>query len=159
MERVNKTFKYRYIKDYDGGTLMEAYVNPDINYSEISNIIKKQNDFLKKQILSRLNVCERYKFSDLEKILRKNQDENNSKIKISENLFNLIPGIKENNWEYTDYMNLINNSNSNLNFLSQCRNVINKLKMYKNSWPFHNPVDVKDVPDYYDVIKEPMGKD
>jgi hypothetical protein len=27
---------------------------------------------------------------------------------------------------------------------------------HENSWPFRKPVDPKKVPDYYDVIKEPM---
>lgn len=30
-----------YIKDYDGGTLMECYVHPFIDYSNISSLIKK----------------------------------------------------------------------------------------------------------------------
>jgi len=30
-----------YIKDYDGGTLMECYVNPDIDFDNIGNDIKK----------------------------------------------------------------------------------------------------------------------
>jgi len=25
------------------------------------------------------------------------------------------------------------------------------------SWPFQKPVDVKDVPNYYKIIKDPMG--
>ena len=24
-------------------------------------------------------------------------------------------------------------------------------------WPFREPVDARDVPDYYDIIKDPMG--
>jgi hypothetical protein len=27
------------------------------------------------------------------------------------------------------------------------------------SWPFQKPVDVKDVPNYYKIIKDPMGKE
>lgn len=27
---------------------------------------------------------------------------------------------------------------------------------HENSWPFRKPVDQKKVPDYYDVIKNPM---
>jgi len=26
------------------------------------------------------------------------------------------------------------------------------------SWPFQKPVDVKDVPNYYKIIKDPMGR-
>ena len=29
-----------YIKDYDGGTLMECYIHPKVNYSAISQMIK-----------------------------------------------------------------------------------------------------------------------
>ena len=28
----------------------------------------------------------------------------------------------------------------------------------RNSWPFKQPVDPGDVPNYYKVVKEPMGK-
>ena len=33
-----------YIKDYDGGTLMECYVNPNIDFDNIYYDIKKQKD-------------------------------------------------------------------------------------------------------------------
>lgn len=29
---------------------------------------------------------------------------------------------------------------------------------HPDAWPFREPVDARDVPDYYDVIKDPMGK-
>ena len=45
MERVIYSL-YSYIKDYDGGTLMEAYCNPDIDYSGLSEIVKKQKEVL-----------------------------------------------------------------------------------------------------------------
>jgi hypothetical protein len=45
MERVICSL-YSYIKDYDGGTLMEAYCNPDIDYSGLSEIVKKQKEVL-----------------------------------------------------------------------------------------------------------------
>lgn len=28
-----------------------------------------------------------------------------------------------------------------------------------DAWPFKEPVDARDVPDYYDIIKDPMGKE
>lgn len=27
-----------------------------------------------------------------------------------------------------------------------------------DAWPFKEPVDARDVPDYYEIIKDPMGK-
>jgi len=148
---------YSYIKDYDGGTLMEAYVNPEINYSDLSDTIKKQKEFLIKQISKHLNICERYKFSDLEKVLKKHKYDEEKDAKISESLFMNIPGVIDANWDYKDYLNLANNVNTNVNFYTQCKNIIQKLKSNKNSWPFLKPVDFKEVPDYYEVIKEPMG--
>jgi hypothetical protein len=29
---------------------------------------------------------------------------------------------------------------------------------HADAWPFKDPVDPRDVPDYYDIIKDPMGK-
>jgi len=29
---------------------------------------------------------------------------------------------------------------------------------HADAWPFKEPVDARDVPDYYDIIKDPMGK-
>lgn len=43
--------------------------------------------------------------------------------------------------------------------------ILSKLVLFKQSmhdhvdaWPFKEPVDARDVPDYYDIIKDPMGK-
>ncbi|CAF0881221.1 unnamed protein product [Adineta steineri] len=35
-------------------------------------------------------------------------------------------------------------------------NLIDQLLAHKMSWPFQKPVDVKDVPNYYKIIKDPM---
>lgn len=39
-----------YIKDYEGGTMMECYVHPIIDYSRVSEIIKNQKDLVIKKI-------------------------------------------------------------------------------------------------------------
>lgn len=142
-----------YIKDYDGGTLMEAYCNPMINYSNLSETIKQQKQCIKNYAMKFLNVKTKYKFEDLEKVVKKAKLSEG----ISENLFNSIPGMINSGWTYDDYVkNLEEEKDGNTNFISQCRNIIMKLKENKNSWPFIEPVRIQDVPDYYDTIKEPM---
>jgi histone acetyltransferase len=44
-----------FIKDYDGGTLMECYIHPGMNYLDVNNTINKQRKF----ILERLQETSR----------------------------------------------------------------------------------------------------
>jgi hypothetical protein len=36
-------------------------------------------------------------------------------------------------------------------------NACNLFQTHKSAWPFMEPVDPNEAPDYYKVIKEPMG--
>ena len=38
------------------------------------------------------------------------------------------------------------------------RFIASSLQTHKMAWPFLEPVDPSDAPDYYRVIKEPMGE-
>lgn len=40
--------------------------------------------------------------------------------------------------------------------LKACEEIVNDLMKHEDSWPFLRPVSKKMVPDYYDIIKEPM---
>lgn len=42
-------------------------------------------------------------------------------------------------------------------FALSCR-LLPPLQAHKMAWPFLEPVDTNDAPDYYRVIKEPMGE-
>jgi hypothetical protein len=39
-----------------------------------------------------------------------------------------------------------------------CQELLNQLVNHENAWPFRKPVDPKQVRDYYEIIKQPMGK-
>jgi histone acetyltransferase len=41
-------------------------------------------------------------------------------------------------------------------FQSSCLHILERLVEFKSSWPFLKPVKKEEVPDYYDVIKNPM---
>lgn len=38
------------------------------------------------------------------------------------------------------------------------RHLVSELRASPHSWPFHEAVNPDEVTDYYDIIKEPMGK-
>ena len=43
-------------------------------------------------------------------------------------------------------------------YIAKGRSFSAHLQAHKMAWPFLDPVDEKEVPDYYSIIKEPMGK-
>ena len=175
--------KYKeYIKDYDGGTLMEAEIDDKIDYSNISDIFKQQKDWIVKNSQKFLNYKRKHTYQEFEDELKKkginidslinkdnniinlnneqnNDSKNNDDIEVTKELFECIPGVKEAGWSYEDYKqqceNEIKEENDN-NFLTQCRNIINKLKNHDKSEPFRQPVSEKKAPGYYEMIKNPM---
>ncbi|GAU33233.1 hypothetical protein TSUD_333560 [Trifolium subterraneum] len=38
------------------------------------------------------------------------------------------------------------------------RQLLKSMLDHADAWPFKEPVDARDVPDYYEIIKDPMGK-
>ena len=38
-----------------------------------------------------------------------------------------------------------------------CLNIIESMKRHKSAWPFIDPVNKEEVPDYYDIILDPIG--
>jgi histone acetyltransferase len=155
-----------YIKDYDGGTLMEAEIDSKIDYSNLSEILKQQKDCIVKYSQKFLNVKRKYTFSEFEEELKKkgldinsfkNNDKNNE-IEINKELFDCLPGVKDAGWTYEEYKIQCEKEKQgeNANFLTQCRNIINKLKNHEKSREFREPVDEKHAPGYYQKITEPM---
>lgn len=38
------------------------------------------------------------------------------------------------------------------------KRLVKQIQMHKNAWPFMEPVDPREAPTYYKIIKEPMGE-
>ena len=169
--------QYReYIKDYDGGTLMEAEIDQKIDYSNLSDILKQQKDCIVRYCQKFLNVKRKHTYQEFELELEKkglnmnlfettdkeknekNEIDDKKDIEITKELFDCIPGIKESGWTFEEYKNQCEKEKQgeNVNFLTQCRNIINKLKNQEKSREFREPVDKNLVPDYYQTITEPM---
>ncbi|OAY77265.1 Histone acetyltransferase GCN5 [Ananas comosus] len=87
-----------YIKDYDGGILMECKINLKLPYTDLATMIRRQRQAI------------------------------DEKIRELSNCHIVYPGI--------DFQKMMNE--------------------HPDAWPFREPVDARDVPDYYDIIKDPM---
>lgn len=131
-----------FIKDYYGSTMMQCQIVKDVDYVNISDILIQQNNAIIAKINSVINkrVYPGLKFED-------------GKEKLS---FEEIPGLKEAGWTHKTYEQA--KEGEEKTFEQQCLDILRALCEHPNSWPFQKPVDAKKVPDYYNIIKEPMGK-
>ncbi|VEV55696.1 histone acetyltransferase GCN5, putative [Plasmodium vinckei vinckei] len=135
---------FGYIKDYDGGTLMECYIFPNINYLRLSEMlyeqkktVKKAIHFIKPQIIFKgLNYFTENKGGNLHP--------------------SNIPGLLEIGWkkEHRD-MTAKKTHHKEIQLKDQIINVLDYLEKQQSAWPFLKPVSLSEAPDYYDIIKEP----
>ncbi|CAK0784458.1 hypothetical protein CVIRNUC_007662 [Coccomyxa viridis] len=142
-----------WIKDYDGGTLMECVINPKLPYTDFPTLVERQREALDRHIrtLSRSHV--------VHPGLTSFAADSHHHLSVSS-----IPGVKEAGWEPSEdsapaYRLSIERvmlppTPENLQTLMQA--AWQALLAHEDSWPFREPVDPEDVPDYYDVITDPV---
>lgn len=53
-------------------------------------------------------------------------------------------------------INPLLDDNDQVAFSFILESIVGQMKAVENSWPFHNPVNRKQIKDYYEVIKQPM---
>jgi histone acetyltransferase len=79
-----------YIKHYDGGTIMDCYVSKKIDFKNISNIMKKQKEFVMNIVT---NIAHKKIYKGLDFSSEKGFE------------FHDIPGLAESGWTEEDYKN------------------------------------------------------
>ena len=115
--RMPKHLWYGYIKDYDSGTLMDCYLNPDIDYNNISEDLKKQ----KAAVLEAVKKCyflKKYKGLQFDaRELEASSGTKKKKLEIEEKKgeegskfylkcikqFHEVPGLEESGWDVESY--------------------------------------------------------
>uniref|UniRef100_A0A8D2L0Y7 Histone acetyltransferase n=1 Tax=Varanus komodoensis TaxID=61221 RepID=A0A8D2L0Y7_VARKO len=139
--KVPKSRYLGYIKDYEGATLMECELNPRIPYTELSHIIKKQKEIIKK-LIERKQAQIRKVYPGLTCF----------KEGIRHIPIESIPGIRE--WT------LIFFSRKELKDPDQLyttlKNLLAQIKTHPSAWPFMEPVKKSEAPDYYEIIRFPI---
>lgn len=131
-----------YIKDYEGGTIMQCTMLPKIRYLEIGRMLLKQREAVHAKIRA---------FSRSHIIHPPPKEWKNGTCKIDPLS---IPAIKESGWS-PDMDELARQPRHGPNY-NQLLHLLNDMQNHSAAWPFTQPVNRDEVPDYYDVIKEPM---
>ncbi|KAH7285928.1 hypothetical protein KP509_33G051500 [Ceratopteris richardii] len=146
-----------YIKDYDGGTLMECKLDEKLPYIDLPALIRRQRQAIEERVRELSNCHVIYPGIEIPK---KEFGIPRRPIRIED-----IPGLKDAGWvpEQGGPNSRIRLMNSTTDgppsrqalhvFL---RTVLKAVFEHGDAWPFKDPVDPREVPDYYDIIKDPI---
>ncbi|XP_044503841.1 histone acetyltransferase GCN5-like isoform X2 [Mangifera indica] len=145
-----------YIKDYDGGILMECKIDPKLPYTDLSTMIHRQRQAIDEKIRELSNCHNVYRGIDFQK---KEAGIPKKIIKVED-----IPGLREAGWTPDQWghsrfrtLSASTDNASNQKFLTAfMRSLLKSMHDHSDAWPFKEPVDARDAPDYYDIIKDPM---
>uniref|UniRef100_A0A8D3DHI7 Histone acetyltransferase n=1 Tax=Scophthalmus maximus TaxID=52904 RepID=A0A8D3DHI7_SCOMX len=142
--KVPKSRYLGYIKDYEGATLMECELNPRIPYTELSHIIKRQKEIIKK-LIERKQTQIRKVYPGLTCF-----KEGVRQIPVES-----IPGIRETGWKPSnkDKGSEVKDPDVLYNML---KNLLAQVKTHPDAWPFMEPVKKSEAPDYYEIIRFPI---
>lgn len=134
-----------YIKDYEGGTLMQCSMLPSVlRYLDSGKILLLQRAAIEKKIKMR---SKSHIVRPGLQIFKKGKP--GFKLLAKE-----IPGLIESGWlEEMDKLAQKPKRGPHYNFMVT---LLSELTNHPLAWPFAVPVNKEEVGDYYDVIKEPM---
>ncbi|CEO99972.1 hypothetical protein PBRA_007706 [Plasmodiophora brassicae] len=140
-----------YIKAYDGGTLMECEINQRINYRRLQEMVTMQRECVEEKIraLSYSHVV----YPGLTAFR-----EGAKRIPITS-----IDGVEKAGWRPPGRASIRKSLSAATaaqspfaSQLAKMNAIIKRIRSCKDAWPFLVPVDTEQVPDYLDVIKQPM---
>lgn len=141
-----------YIKDYDGGILMECKIDPKLPYTDLSTMIRRQRQAIDEKIRELSNCHIVYPGIDFQK---KEAGIPKKAVKVED-----IPGLREAGWTPDQYghsrFKTVNSLSDQRSLTAFMRSLLKIMHDHPDSWPFREPVDARDVPDYYDIIKDPI---
>ncbi|KAJ6730841.1 hypothetical protein OIU85_021614 [Salix viminalis] len=154
--KLEKDRWHGYIKDYDGGILMECRIDQKLPYTDLSTMIRRQRQAIDEKIRELSNCHIVYPGIDFQK---KEAGIPKKIIKIED-----IPGLREagwapDQWGHSRFKTLNSSKDSGTNqkhLIAFMRSLLKSMHDHVDAWPFKEPVDACDVPDYYDIIKDPM---
>ncbi|KAK4191629.1 histone acetyltransferase GCN5 [Podospora australis] len=140
---LEKSIWMGYIKDYEGGTLMQCTMLPRIRYLEVGRMLLKQ----KETVLAKIRPLSKSYI-----IHPPPSDWVDGNIKPINPM--LIPAIKATGW--SPHMDELAREPRHGPHFNELRRFLYQIQNHKQAWPFLTPVNRDEVPDYYNVITQPM---
>eukprot|EP00948_MAST-09A_sp_MAST-9A-sp1_P004198 g4198.t1 len=153
-----------YIKDYDGGTLMECVLNAKVNYLELGDMLSKQRRAILEKIAKNSTM-----HNVRTRVLRRRGSDALSSTTTSvattaasalqEDVSNRrnIPGLIEAGWGNAESIRETLQTKRQAGTLrSKLRDVWKDLRNAPNAEPFLEPVNLEEVPDYTLFVSDPM---
>lgn len=126
-----------YIKDYDGGTLMQCTMVPNVDYLSIYQMVHQQKLALVRKIEA-TSPCSKV-YPGLASFPIDPLD---------------IPGVKDSGWSAE--LSKLTDVPRRSKMYETLRPILNDLQSHPAAWPFAEPVDREEVPSYYQQIAHPM---
>lgn len=144
-------------QDYDGGTPMECYVHPSIDFTRIPDMLHAQREF----ILSRVErvATSRKVYEPLPEGFNPGL-EGVSRANHAASRAMAVPGVLDAGWTMADLVAATGNgkeADRQKNVLkNELLQIVRKVEEQQFAWPFRDPVNVAEVPDYLTVVKTPI---
>jgi len=135
-----------YIKDYEGGTIMQCTMLPKVDYLDKFNILKRQQE----AVMTKIQQLSRSHF--VHPGLPQFQPGAPPNITVDPKD---VPGLRETGWSPDMQANLARPIGKTATH-SLMERMINELLSNSRAWAFREPVNVEEVVDYLEFIKEPM---
>jgi L-amino acid N-acyltransferase YncA len=132
-----------FIKDYDGGLLMQCTVYPQVQYLDLGRMVQMQREATRAEIKKREPRGKRYPGL-------KAFQEGRSFVPFEE-----IPGVLATGWKPQQF-ELSREEPLDKATLAWMKNAVKTLRNHSHAWPFREPVNAEDVPGYYEIIQEPV---
>ncbi|KAG8906716.1 histone acetyltransferase [Tulasnella sp. 403] len=133
-----------YIKDYEGGTLMQCAMVKKVDYLNTKEILTKQRE----AILAKIRQMSR------SHIVYEGLKQFDNAPEGFEMDYRDVPGLRESGWN-PDMEEIIRQPSRGPHHKAMAR-LLSDLQGHHLAWPFQRPVPKEDVADYYDIIKKPM---
>eukprot|EP00804_Cyclotella_cryptica_P001084 CCRYP_008373-RB/>CCRYP_008373-RB protein AED:0.05 eAED:0.05 QI:61/1/1/1/0.5/0.33/3/1072/443 len=146
------------IKDYDGGTLMECYIHPSIDFTRIPQMVQAQKEFILQRIRA-TSKSDKVIYPPLPPEFAKRMESSSRSTGAAARAL-AVPGVIEAGWTMSDLMASTGgakDADQKKDMLKkELLSLVQKVQEKQFSWCFRDPVDTNEVTDYLEVVKDPI---